>query len=113
MPRRSTAKGQGQPASTRRRPREPDAFDTAFVDALSADFALYGSAALARLREDDPVSYMKLCAAVLPKAVAGAIDPLEAMTDEELLDRAKGLAKQLGLAIRSDPGRARRKKKPQ
>jgi hypothetical protein len=90
MPRRSTAKGQGQPASTRRRAREPDAFDTAFVDALSADFVQYGSAALARLREDDPVSYMKLCAAVLPKAVAGAIDPLEAMTDEELLDRAKG-----------------------
>ena len=93
-----------------RRAKEPDAFDTAFVDALSADFAQYGSAALARLREDDPAAYMKLCAAVLPKAVAGAIDPLEGMTDEELLDRAKGLAKQLGLAVRSNPGRARRKK---
>jgi hypothetical protein len=111
MPRRSTVKGQGQPP--RRRPNEPDAFDTAFVGALSADFVQHGSGALARLREDDPVSYMKLCAAVLPKTVAGAIDPLEGMTDEELLDRAKGLAKQLGLAVRTDPGSARREKKPQ
>ncbi len=55
---------------------------------------------------------MKLCAAVLPKAVAGTIDPLEAMTDAELLEQAKVLAKQLGLAIRSDPRRARRKKQP-
>ena len=97
----------------RRRPKNPEMFDTAFVDALSADFTQHGAAALAQLRTDDPVSYMKLCAAVLPKAVAGAIDPLESMTDEELLDRAKGLAKQLGLAVRASPGRARRKKKPQ
>ena len=97
----------------RRRTKEPETFDTAFVDALSKDFAQYGAAALAQLRADDPVSYMKLCATVLPKAVAGAIDPLESMTDEELLDRAKGLAKQLGLAVRASPGRARRKKKSQ
>lgn len=51
--------------------------ETAFVDALSVDFTRHGASAISRLREDDPVTYMKLCASVLPKAVIDSIDPLD------------------------------------
>jgi hypothetical protein len=40
---------------------------TPFLDALAADFARHGAAAIARLREEDPVNYLRICAALVPK----------------------------------------------
>jgi hypothetical protein len=85
---------------------QDDALDTAFVDALSADFLRHGASAIAKVREDDPVTYMKLCAQVLPKTLINDIDPLEALSDEELRERARQLAEKAGLGSRSDPGGA-------
>lgn len=100
-------------AAKTRAARPKDTLDTAFVDALSKDFSLYGAAAVAALRQDEPTAYLKLCASVLPKAVAGAIDPIEAMTDEELIERAKTLAAELNLGAAPRSRRAARKKKPE
>lgn len=87
--------------------------DTAFVDALSVDFVRHGASAISRLRENDPVTYMKLCASVLPKAVIDSIDPLESLTDEELLERARRLAEKAGLGPCQDPDDTGKAKKPE
>ena len=41
--------------------------NTAFTKALEADFALHGASAIARVREEEPVSYLKLVAAFTPR----------------------------------------------
>lgn len=114
MARQPANRSKSRKSAAKSRASQPkDTLDTAFVDALSSDFSRYGDAAIAALRQDDPTAYLKLCASVLPKAVAGAIDPIEAMTDEELIERAKTLAAELDLGAASRPRRAARKKKPE
>jgi hypothetical protein len=101
----------------RARPRakavQDDGLDTAFVDALAGDFRRHGAVAIAKMREDDPATYMKLCAQVLPKSLFNTIDPLEAMSDEELRERARQLAEKAGLGARPDPDRAGAAEEPQ
>ena len=80
-----------------------DGLDTAFVDALAGDFLRHGAGAIAKVREDDPVTYMKLCAQVLPKSLINSIDPLEALSDEELRERARQLAEKAGIGSRPGP----------
>jgi hypothetical protein len=118
MPPRQTESTRKRKAVTnRKRPpakaAKDDALDTAFVDALSADFVRHGASAIAKVREDDPVTYMKLCAQVLPKTLINDIDPLEALSDEELRERARQLAEKAGLGSRKDPDGAGAADEPQ
>ena len=83
-----------------------DGQDSAFTDALLVDFRRHGAAAITRLREDDPASYIKMCASVLPKAVIDSVDPIDSLSDDELLKRARRLAEKAGLGPRPDPDRA-------
>jgi hypothetical protein len=107
MPRRQTGTKarQGGKRAPRRMARD-DGLDTAFVDALSLDFQAHGASAIAKVREDDPVTYMKLCAQVLPKQLINDINPLESLSDEELRERALQLAKKAGFGLHTDPDRA-------
>jgi hypothetical protein len=107
MPPRKTGARTGR-ARTRpaRNAVKDDGLDTAFVDALAGDFLRHGAVAIAKMREDDPATYMKLCAQVLPRSLLNNIDPLEAMSDEELRERARQLAEKTGLGARPDTGRA-------
>lgn len=100
MPRKPADKasrgGTKRPAAKRRVTRAPSSThaaaenpDTAFIDALSEDFKRHGASAIAEVRQADPVTYMKLCASVLPKSVMGAIDPLDSLSDEELQQRPR------------------------
>jgi len=84
-----TETGTRKKVAKARRPKgKPvDAADSAFVDALSVDFRCHGAAAISRLREDDPVAYIKMCASVLPKAIIDGLDPLAAMTANETDDK--------------------------
>jgi hypothetical protein len=86
--------------------------ESAFAEALSADFVRHGASAITRLREDDPIAYMKLCASVLPKALIDSVDPLEPLTDEELRQRAHYLAEKAGLGAHPDPDGAGAPDKP-
>ena len=114
---RSTTTGRGKGASrkapaakpARSKPSRSCGQDTAFADALSVDFVCHGASAISRLREDDPVTYMKICASVLPKALIDNIDPLDSLTDEELHERARRLAEEAGLGSRPDPDDAGKK----
>lgn len=117
MPGRTTVKStrsKSRPATKKRavarrpsrKPSPGDAADTAFIEALSVDFQQYGASAIARVRQDDPVTYMKLCASVLPKSVIDSLDPLDSLTDEELRKRARDLAEKAGIGPRPNAERA-------
>lgn len=81
--------------------------ETAFVDALTVDFQRHGASAIAQVREADPTTYMKLCASILPKSVIGSIDPLDTLSDQELIERARLLAEKVGIGPGPDPERDR------
>ncbi|MEM9683870.1 MAG: hypothetical protein AAF942_11445 [Pseudomonadota bacterium] len=80
------------------------AADAQFIDALTTDFRSFGASAIAEVREKDPVTYMKLCASVLPKSVIEDADPLDTLTDKELRDRATDLAAKVALGPGADTG---------
>ncbi|OYV74777.1 MAG: hypothetical protein B7Z66_15285 [Chromatiales bacterium 21-64-14] len=44
----------------------------AFLDALRADFDKHGAAALAKMRDEDPSTYIRMVARLLPTEVTGA-----------------------------------------
>ncbi len=104
MPRRKTGtEARPSPKRASRKTAQDDGLERAFVEALALDFLGHGASAIARVREDDPVTYMKLCAQVLPKALINSIDPLESLSDDELLERARQLAQKAGLGFHPDP----------
>jgi hypothetical protein len=112
MARRSTAGVRQRKSKRLARPASgEDGPEQVFVATLSKDFEKFGAGAIAKVRTEDPVTYMKICASVLPKAVAEAIDPLEGMTDEQLVERARSLASELGIgpgANAPDPAKQER-----
>ena len=99
--------------ATKKKPATED-LEARFVNALSNDFLEHGAAAIATMREKDPAYYIKLCAATLPKGSVSDLDPVEAMTDEELFARARQLAAQLGIGPGTDAsGSANKKRRKQ
>lgn len=83
-----------------------DEFLAAFSIALIRDFRIHGAAAIAAARDKDPVTYLKICASILPKPAGPDADPLGALSDEQLLDRARRAAESLGFRLESQPGDA-------
>lgn len=68
----------GKPTGTRNR------ITTRFLNALADDFDEHGVSAIKAARETDPVGYVKVIAALLPKQVEH-VQPMEELTDAELL----------------------------
>ena len=62
-----------------------------FVQALQSDFAEHGAEAIVEVRENRPQDYLKVIAGILPKDVNIKVNPLEEMTDEQLLARLRNL----------------------
>jgi hypothetical protein len=56
----------------------------AFLNALADHFDKYGKTAIDRAYKEDPVSYVKVCASLLPKQVEQS-QPLDDLTDAELV----------------------------
>ena len=54
-----------------------------FANALAKDFAEYGVAALESARQSDPLGYIKVVAALMPKQLE-PVKALEALSDDEL-----------------------------
>lgn len=78
-------------------------FDDAFIKAVTKDFRAHGLRAITAVREEDPVTYMKLCASILSKSAAAEPDPLESLSDDQLIEHARDLAAALGVAAHSHP----------
>jgi len=81
-------------------------FNEAFVKALKADFKTHGQSAIAAMRGEKPVEYVKTVAAVCTKGASDATDPLRAMSDAELARHIEELAARAGYEIRrvASPG---------
>lgn len=81
------------------RPAPPASFalQRAFVEALHADFLAHGAATIARVREEDPAVYVKVCTAILPKELK--IERAEELTEDQLDQRIRQLAHALGLEV--------------
>jgi hypothetical protein len=79
---------------------DTDDFNEAFVRALKVDFATYGATAIAAMRGEKPVEYVKTVAALCTKETSAATDPLRQMSDGELARHIAELAGRAGYDIR-------------
>lgn len=83
-----------------------DDFNEAFVRALQADFKTHGQTAIAAMRGEKPVEYVKTVATLCTKDVSDTTDPLHQMSDTELAGHIEELAARAGYEIRrvASPG---------
>jgi len=93
-------KSPGRPKGSRNR------FGEAFIGALCEDFAEHGSSTIARVREDDPAAYLRLCVAIMPKEVE-ITSPLSELTDDELMDAIELIRAALRDAAENDVAQGR------
>ena len=63
----------------------------AFLEALHDDFTTHGADAIKAAREENPLCYVKVCASILPRYLNVNINPLEELTDEQLIERIRQL----------------------
>ncbi len=69
-----------------------------FLDALCRDFDEYGVAALKTVRENDPATYVRTAASLIPKEARLEIaNDLSRLSDEQLDSKIEALEKSLGL----------------
>ncbi|MER9504185.1 hypothetical protein [Mesorhizobium sp. M0579] len=70
-----------------------------FLDAVRADFRAHGAGVIAAVRADKPDQYLKIVQSVLPKDLAKDLhvsSDLEALSDDEIRRRIRGLEAVLG-----------------
>lgn len=79
----------------------------AFLEAMLADFTQHGVAAIEVVRAEKPDQYLKVIASILPKEMnLNVTEQFSEMTDDELADRARRLARDLAPllgGVGSDP----------
>ena len=85
------AKGNpGRPKGARNRLGE------AFLEAMLDDFNVHGVSVIETVRAEKPDQYLKVIASILPKEMnLNVNDQFSEMTDDELADRARRLARDL------------------
>ena len=94
-----TRKGSKAPAgATPKRTKKTLGDD--FLDAVRADFRAHGAGVIAAVRADKPDQYLKIVQSVLPKDLASNLHVstgnLEALSDDEIRRRIRGLEAVLG-----------------
>lgn len=69
-----------------------------FLAALCADFEIHGETVLEEVRNNDPSTYMRVAASLLPKQTEiGVTNNLQHLTDEQLRQRIQDLSVKLGM----------------
>lgn len=63
----------------------------AFLEAMHADFAAHGVAAITKVRETKPDQYLKVIASILPQDLNVKISPMDELTDDQLIERIRAL----------------------
>lgn len=76
-------------SSRRKRPKKTLGDD--FVAAVRADFKTHGAGVIASVRADKPDQYLKIVLSVLPKDLHVNINELDALSDDEIRSRIRGL----------------------
>jgi hypothetical protein len=74
---------QFKPGNTGRPPGTRTKLGLLFVNALCEDFERHGAEALRRVREEDPATYMRVVASILPRELE-IKRPLAELSDDEL-----------------------------
>lgn len=80
--------GGGRPKGSRNKIGED------FLKAMADDFEEHGQAVIAKVRETKPEAYLRVVADLLPKEMNLNRDPLEDLSDEQLLARLEVLRRQ-------------------
>ncbi|WP_245445764.1 hypothetical protein [Mesorhizobium kowhaii] len=62
-----------------------------FLAAVRADFRAHGAGVIAEVRADKPDQYLKIVLSVLPKDLHVSINQLDALSDDEIRSRIRGL----------------------
>lgn len=62
-----------------------------FLEAIRADFRAHGAGVIAEVRTEKPDQYLKIVLSVLPKDLHLNINSLEALSDDEIRQRIRGL----------------------
>ena len=62
-----------------------------FLEAIRADFRAHGAGVIAEVRAEKPDQYLKIVLSVLPKDLHLNINSLEALSDDEIRQRIRGL----------------------
>jgi hypothetical protein len=92
-------KSPGRPKGSRNKLGE------AFIEAMHDDFAEHGVAAIETVRAEKPDQYLKVIASLLPKEMnLNVTDQFSEMTEDELADRARRLARDLAPFLAGDGG---------
>jgi len=63
----------------------------AFLDAMLTDFEAHGPATIVKVRQEKPDQYLKVIASILPKDLNVNINPMDGLSDEELIERIRAL----------------------
>lgn len=63
----------------------------AFLEAMHNDFNEHGVAAIVKVREEKPDQYLKVIASILPKDLNVNLNPMDQLSDDELLERIRSL----------------------
>ena len=96
MSRNDTRFKPGESGNLKGRPKgSRHKFSEAFVQALALDFEEHGAETIRKVRESDPVAYLRVCSALVPKQLEVRKDPYEDLSDEELEATIAALLKRL------------------
>lgn len=90
----------GQSGNPKGRPKgNRNKLGEAFLEALRNDFNEHGADAIQKCREDSPVAYVRVLASILPKDLNVTINPMEELTDAELIERIGQLQSAVDAAL--------------
>lgn len=81
--------GGGRPKGSRNKIGED------FLHAMVVDFEQHGEAVIAKVRETKPDVYLRVVADLLPKELKLDRDPLENLTDDQLVTRLEQMRRQV------------------
>jgi hypothetical protein len=88
----------GRPRSSR------EALGTRFIDALSEVFQKKGKAAINKLADTDPATFVRVCASLMPKELLISQGPLADLSSQEIAALAYAARKAVALADAAQEG---------
>lgn len=90
-PARRKSAGSASVAQKPRPKRTKKTLGDDFLAAVRADFRAHGASVIAEVRADKPDQYLKIVLSVLPREFDVAVNHLDALSDEEIRSRIRGL----------------------